>query len=123
VSVAQSRRIEAELARAREEWAERGEVVVDTGLTYIEAEPVRIRVRKRSHRYDLDDGGTATRLAGKPHRWHEVADRVVAEEGFNVNRRGIVFVQAVEGRYLAALALRLADSSVAVFAALLDLSD
>jgi hypothetical protein len=115
--------IEAVLAQAQEVWTEHGEIVVDTGLTYVEQEPVEIRIRKRYHRYDLDDGGKATRLGGKPPGWHPVADKVVAKEGFNVNRRGVVFVQAVEGRDLAALVRGLADSSVAVFAALLDLCE
>jgi hypothetical protein len=61
-------------------------------------------------------------LAGKPSGWLPVAKRVVAEEGFNVNRAGVVFVPVVEGRDLAMLALRLADTSRAVFAELLELS-
>jgi hypothetical protein len=48
---------------------------------------------------------------------------VVAEEGFNVNRAGVVFVPVVEGRDLALLVLRLADTSRAVFAELLELVD
>ena len=51
-----------------------------------------------------------------------MAKRVVAEEGFNVNRAGVVFAPVVEGRDLALLALRLADTSRAVFAELLELS-
>ncbi|HEX2109994.1 MAG TPA: hypothetical protein VHF67_00445 [Gaiellaceae bacterium] len=40
-----------------------------------------------------------------------------------MNRRGVVFVSAVEGRDLAALAARLAETSLAVHAALLDGDD
>jgi hypothetical protein len=47
----------------------------------------------------------------------------VAEEGFNVNRAGVVFVPGFEGRDLAMLALRLADTSRAVYAELLELVD
>jgi hypothetical protein len=47
---------------------------------------------------------------------------VVAEEGFNVNRRGVVFVPVIEGRDIDELASRLAETSVAVYAALLELS-
>lgn len=61
-------------------------------------------------------------MAGKPSGWLPVAKRVVAEEGFNVNRAGVVFAPVVEGRDLAMLALRLADTSRAVFAELLELS-
>jgi hypothetical protein len=82
-----------------------------------------VRVRKRGRRYDLDDEGRATRPAGKPAGWLEVCDRLMAEAGFNVNRRGVVFVSVVEGRDLASIALRLADSSVAVYSTLLELSD
>jgi hypothetical protein len=53
----------------------------------------------------------------------QVAERVVAEEGFNVNRAGVVFVPVVEGRDLSLLALRLADTSRAVFAELLELDE
>ena len=38
----------------------------------------------------------------------------------NVNRRGVVLVGAVEGRDLAALALRVADASAAFYMAFLD---
>jgi hypothetical protein len=48
-----------------------------------------------------------------PPGWLAVAERVVAEEGMNVNRAGVVFVPAVErpDRDLAAPALRLGESS------------
>jgi hypothetical protein len=36
-------------------------------------------------------------LAGKPSGWFPVAERVVVEEGLNVNRAGVVFVPVVEG--------------------------
>jgi hypothetical protein len=50
-----------------------------------------------------------------------VAQEVVAQDGFNVNRRGVVFVTIVHGRRDAAsIALRLADCADAVRAALLD---
>ena len=47
---------------------------------------------------------------------------VAEREGMNVNRAGVVFVPAVErrDRDLAALALRLGESSRAVFAELID---
>jgi hypothetical protein len=101
----------------------RGEVTLHAGQSYVEGEPVRIFIRKRGHRYDLDDRGRATELAGKPRGWLPIAERVVAEEGFNVNRAGVVFVPVVEGRDLSLLALRLADTSRAVFAELLELDE
>ncbi len=45
------------------------------------------------------------------------------QAGFNVNRAGVVFVRAAEGRDLVALAVRLADTCQAVEAELLELED
>jgi hypothetical protein len=115
--------IRTALESARKSWRERGEATLDTGQSYFEGEPTRIYIRKRGRRYDLDDRGRATQLAGTPSGWLRVAERVVAEEGFNVNRARVVFVPAVEGRDLALLALRLADTSRTVFTELLELGD
>lgn len=112
------------VARAALEAArERGESVLDTGREYATGEPVRVFLRRRGHRWDFGDGGRAVELAGKPDGWLPVAERVVAEEGMNVNRAGVVFVPVVErpGRDLAALALRLGDVSHTVFAELVEL--
>jgi hypothetical protein len=108
---------------AREDWGERGEAVLEWGLEYREGEPVKVRLRKRAHRYDLDDQGAAVRLAGRRAGWLEVCEHVVARQGLNVNRRGVVFVPAVEGRDLSSLALLVADTSVAVWSSLLELSE
>lgn len=115
--------IRAALDSARESWGETGEATLDTGRSFVPGEPVRILVRKRGRRYDLDDRGRATELAGRPSGWLQVARRVVAEEGFNVNCAGVVFVPAVEGRDLALLASRLGETSRVVFAELLELGD
>jgi photosystem II stability/assembly factor-like uncharacterized protein len=99
------------------------ERVVEPGPAYGDGEPVLIRIRKRGHRYDIDDDGAAWTKAGASGRVAlDAAERVVAEEGFNVNRRGVVFVPAVEGRDIARLAERLAECSLAVYAELLELS-
>jgi hypothetical protein len=73
------------------------------------------------------DGGEAVaraRAAGALGDWLEIAERVVAEEGFNVNRSGVVFVQAYDHhdfpRRVARLVLRLSDCAAAVQYALLD---
>jgi hypothetical protein len=47
----------------------------------------------------------------------------VAEEGFNVNGSGVVFVSVTEGRDLASILLRLSDCAERVRAALLDAFD
>jgi hypothetical protein len=97
-------------------WADREERIVEAGR-------FPISIRKRGHWYHLDDGGAAVaaaRSVGASGDWLSVAERVVAQEGFNVNRRGVVFVSAVEGRDLERLANRLGACAEAVHAALLD---
>ena len=103
--------------------AEASETIVEPGPEYGDGEVVRIRIRKRGRRIDLDDDGLAWRKAGASGSAAlEAAERVVAEEGFNVNRRGVVFVPVVEGRDIDELAQRLAATSVDVYAELLELS-
>jgi hypothetical protein len=98
--------------------------VIETGLFYDGIEPVRIHVRTRGRRIDLDEGGRAVEKAGPSGRgWLAVAERVVAVEGFNVNRRGVVFVPVVAGRDIDELARRLGATSVDVYSALLELED
>jgi hypothetical protein len=97
-----------------------GETILDTGLRYRDSEPVLIRVRRRGRRYDITDDGAAVSLAGRPGGWLERVERVVAAEGFNVNRRGVLFVPAVAGRDIMSLALRLADTSRSAYLDLLD---
>ncbi len=99
---------------------ERGEVVLETGLSYTPDHAVAVRVRKRERRYDVDDGGAAVRLSGKPTGWLHIAERLVEAKGMNVNRRGVVFVPAVEGRDIHALVLRVAKTSLALYLALLE---
>jgi hypothetical protein len=108
------------LDRARAEWGERGEITLPTGLTFDGQRAVEVNVRKRGHRYDIDDQGTAVSAAGRPPGWFRIAEDVVAGIGFNVNRRGVVFVSAVEGRDIAALALKTGEASLAVYSALLE---
>jgi hypothetical protein len=100
-------------------WGDTGAIRLSSGLSYREGNPVMIEVRKRGHRYDLSDEGAAVQQA-RVRGWLPVAEAVVAEEGFNVNRGGVVFVPAVEGRDLAALAARLAETSLAVYQELLE---
>jgi len=79
-----------------------------------------VRERRREHWVELDDEGRAVELAGKPPGWLKVAERVVAEEGMNVNRAGRVFVTLHERRDIEDLTRRLAESSLAVYEELLD---
>jgi len=104
-------------------WEHAGERRLAIGLAYCDAEAVEIILRKRGHRYDLDDGGASVgeaRAIGAARDWLALASAVVDEEGFHVNRRGVVSVGAVEGRELAKLALRLGDCAYSLHLALLE---
>jgi hypothetical protein len=103
--------------------ADGSDTTVDSGLRYRFGEPVRIHVRRRGRRYDLSDDGAAVECARRRRGWLEVAQHVVAADGFNVNRRGAVFVPAVEGRDIDGLCARLAESSRQVYLAVLELGD
>lgn len=116
--------IRATLDATRRGWGELGEVVLDGGVAYVEGDPVQVRVRKRGHRYTIDDLGGAIRRAGQPPGWLDVARRVAEDEHWlNVTRQGVVMVPAVEGGLdLATLALRVADASAAVYQEVLELN-
>lgn len=111
---------ESQLRTALATLDEDSQTTVDTGLNYRAGEPVLVQVRRRGHRYDISDDGTAVALAGKPDDWLHETERLVAVEGFNTNRRGVIFVPAVEGRDIASLTLRLASTSRTVYLTLLD---
>jgi hypothetical protein len=104
------------------EMLERDDVVVEMGLSYVEGEPVHVRVRKRGHRYELRDDSRAVELAGRPRGWRDRAPAVVDEFDLNLRRTGVVFVPAVEGGVDRDwLACRVAEASAAVYDALLEL--
>jgi hypothetical protein len=100
-------------------WVEGEDVRIRTELAYRHDEPVEVVVRKRGWRYDISDGAHAVDAAGRPHGWREVAQRVVDDHALNLNRRGVVFVQANEAR-LVALVARVAACSRAVYEELLE---
>jgi hypothetical protein len=109
---------------ARGTWGERGAAELVTELTYGGVEPVLVHVTKRERRYEFSDGGAAARLAGRAAGWREAADAIEAEYVVNVSRQGVVFLPAVErsgARWLAALPDRIAEASVALYGALLEL--
>ncbi len=110
--------MEEELRALRDQ--DEAEAVLETALSYGSAEPVRVRIRKREDRYDIDDGGNAVRLAGEPDGWFELAQGLMTAHGLNVNRRGVVSVPTVVGRDIGALTLSVADTSVALYSALLE---
>ena len=98
------------------------EQTAETGLTYTKGEPVLVTVRQRGRRYELRDGGRGVELAGRPRGWRERATAVVDEYDLNLTRTGVVFVPAVEGGVDREwLARRVAEASLAVYDALLEL--
>ena len=100
------------------------EIDVETTLRYPDGEPVTIGVKRReTGLYLLDDGGGATRRAGRRRGWFDAAERAVRRSGMNVSRMGVVFVGANERRDLEGLALRLAQASLDVLEALVELDD
>ena len=101
----------------------RAGVVRVTELSYMPGRPVRVSVRRRGHRYDIDDMGTAVGIAGRPSGWREAAEHAVQKVGWNINREGVVFIHAVEGRDIDALVRRTAEASTAVLEALLEIED
>jgi hypothetical protein len=103
------------------EWVDGEDVVARTDRQYRPGEPVEVVVRKRGRRFDVSDGGRAVELAGWPDGWRSVAERLVEDVYWiNVNRRGLVFVQATERR-LDELVHRVAECSAALYVELLDL--
>lgn len=93
---------------------------------WVPGEPVRIRVRRRGAFTEMDDEGEAIRRAGRPAGWYEVADRIAAAEGMNVQRStGRVFVGygTRSGHDDAEIERRLAATVVRVYHGVLDLED
>jgi hypothetical protein len=113
--------VRAELGDPRE-W--QGDArVVWSELQYADGDPVCVHIRKRGRRYDVDDEGAAVakaRYFGAA-SWEDTASEVVDAHDLNINRRGVVFVPAVEGGPdLAWLAFRVARCSYAVHSELLE---
>ncbi len=98
----------------------RSSEVRDTELTYMPGRPVQISVRRRGHRYDIDDMGRAVELSGHPPGWRAAAERAVREMDWNINRDGVVLMQTLEGRDIDWFVRRTAEVSVAVLQTILD---
>jgi hypothetical protein len=115
--------VRSSLDRARASSREAWESRLDSGLSFDGRERIEVSVRRRGRRYDIGDEGRAASAAGTRRGWLETAERVVAEVGLNVNRHGVVFVSAVEGRDIASLVMQVAETSLAVYSALLESQD
>jgi hypothetical protein len=95
-------------------------------LEWVPGEPVEIRIRRRGAWTEMDDAGEAIRRAGRPPGWHDVADRIAAAEGMNVQRStGRVFVAygVRSGHDDAEIERRLAETVLRVYHGVLDLED
>ena len=99
--------------------------MLDSGLRYGGTDPVLVHVSKREGRYSFSDRGEAFRLAGSRRTaGARRPTRSSSEYVVNVSRRGEVFLPAVERRelaWLASLPQRIAEASVALYGALLEL--
>jgi hypothetical protein len=95
----------------------------ERGLEYLPGRPVRVRVRVRGTRVDVDDMGGAVAVCGMPQGWREAAEGAVNALGWNMRRNGVLFMQAPHGRRLAWIIDRTAQASAAVCDAILRLGD
>jgi hypothetical protein len=106
---------------------ERGELVLDTGLTYDGITPVRIRAKKRQGRYEFSDEGGAVAAAGVDRKQVRFPDSIATGKcSANVSRRGVVSLPGFASsgdQWLARLPELVADSSLALYEALLELED
>jgi hypothetical protein len=102
----------------------REETLVKSSVSYLDGDPVVVRVRRRAHWITIDDDGAAVERAGRPPGWLPVAERVVREDALNVNRRGVVFVTFNAARPdRDALVRRVAERSAALYNELLELPE
>ncbi len=106
---------------------ERGELILDTGLTYDGITPVRIRATKRDGRLEFsDDGGAVSAAAVDVRRLSFPESIAMGEYSTNVSRHGVVwlpgFAHSDDG-WLAKLPELVAAGSVALYEALLELDD
>ena len=106
---------------------ERGELLLDTGLTYDGISPVCIRVMKREGRFEFSDNGGAVAAAGIDCRRVIFPDRIPVEEySVNVSRQGVVSLpgfQRSSEEWLAKLPELVAAGSLALHQTLLELED
>jgi len=104
---------------------ERGELVVETGLTYDGLTPVRVHVTKRERRYEVTDGGGAVAAAGVDVKRLAIDDQITdGVYSVNVSRKGVVFVPIGPSNATTAWIEKVielvADGSCALYRALLE---
>lgn len=103
---------------------ERGELILDSGLTYDGHTPVRVHVRKRETRLELSDGGGAMAAAGADPHELELPDHIpFGDRSVNVSRKGVVFLPAwttSSGEWLETIRELVVEGSLALYEALLE---
>jgi len=92
----------------------------ESGLQYMPGEPVRVNVDVRRW-FELDDGGRAVELAGRPQGWRDIGRQIEEAHIVNVTREGVVALPVVRASQFAAIAERIATASLALYQELLDL--
>lgn len=98
------------------------ESVVDTGLEYRPADPVRVWVLHRERRVSVSDHGAALRKAGAPPGWQGACARVHGELEVNITRGGVVWLPVVAvGPGEEHVAQRIGRASLIFFQELLEL--
>lgn len=105
---------------------ERGEVQLESELTYNGITPVPVRITKRDDRYKVTDDGEAVSVAGVEGRRLEYPENITFGEcSVNVTRSGIVWLPAVSptDAWLATVCALVARGSVALYGRLLELED
>ena len=106
---------------------ERGELILETELTYDGITPVRIRATKREGRFDFSDEGGAVAAAGVDPQRLDFPDRIeIGRNSVNVSRQGVVWLPGFsrsEHEWLAKLPGLVAAGSLALYEALLELED
>lgn len=104
---------------------ERGELVLDTGLTYDGITPVLVHVTKRERRYSVSDGGGAVAAAGVGVKRLAFDDRITdGVYAVNVSRKGVVFVpvgpRSASPEWIGKVIQLVAEGSCTLYRALLD---
>jgi hypothetical protein len=93
----------------------------DSGLEYLPGEPVRLRVDVRRF-FEVSDERRAVELAGRPPGWRDVARRIEVERVVNVSRHGAVQLPVMGRHSFEEIAERVANASLELYQALLDLA-
>ena len=106
---------------------ERGDLILETELTYDGITPVRIHATKREGRFDFSDEGGAVAAASVDPERLDFPDRIeIGSNSANVSRQGVVWLPGFarsEPEWLAKLPGLVADGSLALYEALLELED